>query len=46
MPPRDLRTPLELPRLVDGMLKLGWKPDRILKILGGNFLRCLAALRD
>jgi membrane dipeptidase len=45
MPPRDLRSPLELPRLVDGMLRRGWTAERIRKILGGNFLRALAALR-
>ena len=45
IPPRDVPTPLELPRLVDGMLRRGWKPERICKILGGNFLRTVAALR-
>lgn len=44
-PPRDLVTPLELPRLVDLMLRRGWKPERIQKILGGNFLRVVEALR-
>ncbi len=44
-PPRDLRTPLELPRLVEGMLRRGWGPERIQKILGGNFLRVVDALR-
>jgi membrane dipeptidase len=44
-PPRDMPTPLQLPRLVDGMLRRGWKQERIGKILGGNFLRCVAALR-
>ena len=44
-PPRDIPTPLELPRLVEGMLRRGWKPERISKILGGNFLRTVAALR-
>ncbi len=45
VPPRDLRTPLHLPRLVDGMLRRGWRPERIRKILGGNFLRVIEALR-
>lgn len=45
IPPRDLRTPLELPRLVEGMLRQGWTAERIRKILGGNFLRALGALR-
>ena len=44
-PPRDLRTPLELPRLVDIMLRRGWNAERIQKILGNNFLRVVAALR-
>jgi membrane dipeptidase len=44
-PPRDLVTPLELPRLVDLMLRRGWAPERIQKILGGNFLRVVEALR-
>jgi membrane dipeptidase len=44
-PPRDLRSPLELPRLVEGMLRRGWSAERVGKILGGNFLRALAALR-
>jgi len=38
-------TCLELPRLVQAMLERGWSEQRIQKILGGNFLRCLAALR-
>ena len=44
-PPRDLRTPLHLPRLVDVMLRRGWSPERIQKILGTNVLRVVAALR-
>ncbi len=43
--PRDMRTCLELPRLVELMLARRWSSDRIRKILGGNFLRALAALR-
>ncbi len=43
--PRDMPTCLELPRLVQPMLDRGWKPERIQKILGGNFLRVVAALR-
>lgn len=43
--PRDMPTCLELPRLVQRMLDRGWKADRIHKILGGNWLRTLAALR-
>jgi membrane dipeptidase len=43
--PRDLKTCLELPRLVDAMLKRRWTPDRVQKVLGGNFLRALTLLR-
>ena len=43
--PRDMPTCLELPRLVQLMLDRGWKEDRIRKILGGNFLRVVGALR-
>jgi membrane dipeptidase len=45
VPPRDMPTCLELPRLVQLMLDRGWKAERITKILGGNFLRAFAALR-
>ena len=45
VPPRDLRSPLELPRLVEKMLLRGFGPERITKILGGNFLRVVGALR-
>ncbi len=43
--PKDLRTCLELPRLVELMLKRGLAPETIRKILGGNFLRVVEALR-
>ncbi len=43
--PRDMPTCLELPRLVEHMLQRGWSPERIGKILGGNALRTIAALR-
>lgn len=43
--PRDMPTCLELPRLVQILLDLGWNAPRIQKILGGNFLRALALLR-
>jgi membrane dipeptidase len=45
VPPRDLETPLELPRLVEGMLRRGWSADRVAKVLGGNFLRVVEAVR-
>ncbi len=44
-PPRDMPTCLELPRLVQHMLDRGWSAERIHKILGGNFLRVVEALR-
>lgn len=43
--PRDMPTCLELPRLVDAMLRQGWSDTRVKKILGGNFLRVVKALR-
>jgi membrane dipeptidase len=43
--PRDMPTCLELPRLVQILLDRKWPASRIQKILGGNFLRTLAALR-
>jgi membrane dipeptidase len=43
--PRDMKTCLELPRIVDVMLKRKWSPERIKKVLGGNFLRALTMLR-
>jgi membrane dipeptidase len=43
--PRDLPTCLELPRLVELMLRRGFAAERIRKILGGNFLRALGELR-
>jgi membrane dipeptidase len=44
-PPADLRTCLELPRLVQIMLDRGFSSERIQKVLGKNFLRTLALLR-
>ncbi|MCL4683768.1 membrane dipeptidase [Myxococcota bacterium] len=44
-PPRDLQSPLELPRLVEHMLRRRWSPERIQKVLGHNFLRCVRAIR-
>ena len=44
-PPRDMPTCLELPKLVQIMLDRGWDDTRIRKILGGNFLRVVEALR-
>jgi len=44
-PPRDLPTCLELPRIVEEMLRRGWSTDRVRKALGGNALRTIEALR-
>lgn len=43
--PRDMPTCLELPKLVDIMLKRKFSERVIQKILGGNFLRVVEALR-
>jgi membrane dipeptidase len=43
--PRDMPTVLELPVLVQHMLDRGFHEDRIARILGGNALRVLAAIR-
>ncbi|MCS6900756.1 MAG: membrane dipeptidase [Myxococcales bacterium] len=45
LPPRDLPTCLELPRIVEEMLRRGWSTERIQKVLGGNALRTIEALR-
>ncbi|MDB4972267.1 MAG: Microsomal dipeptidase [Myxococcaceae bacterium] len=45
VPPRDLRTVLELPRLVELMLRRGFQEEDVRKILGGSFLRMLGQLR-
>ena len=45
IPPRDMPTCLELPRLVQLMLDRGWSAERIRKILGANFLRVVETLR-
>jgi microsomal dipeptidase-like Zn-dependent dipeptidase len=38
-------TALELPVLVDRMLARGWPEARIRRVLGGNALRLIAAVR-
>ena len=43
--PRDMPTALELPVLADRMLARGWPEDRIRRVLGGNALRLIAAVR-
>jgi membrane dipeptidase len=45
IPPKDLPGIWALPRLVQEMLDRGWSGDRICKILGGNALRVIEALR-
>ncbi len=45
IPPRDLKSVLELPRLVEIMLRRGFGERAIKKILGQNFLRALTLLR-
>jgi membrane dipeptidase len=45
LPPRDLRTVLELPRLVQAMLDARWDPARVQAVLGTNALRVIGALR-
>jgi membrane dipeptidase len=44
-PPRDLKSPLELPRLVEHMLRRNWSPARIQKIFATNYLRVVEAIR-
>ncbi len=43
--PRDMATCLELPLLCELMLRRRWSHERVRKVLGGNFLRALGALR-
>ncbi len=43
--PRDMPTCSELPRIAQKMLDRGWSAGRIHKVLGGNFLRVVEALR-
>jgi membrane dipeptidase len=45
VPPGDLSTVSDLPRLVQLMLDHHWTPERIQKVLGLNFLRTLRELR-
>ncbi len=45
IPPRDMRTCLELPRLVQRMLDRKFSDELVKNILGRNFLRALSHLR-
>lgn len=42
-PVRGLEDVAALPRITDGLLRLGWSPDEVLAALGGNVRRVLAA---
>ncbi len=44
-PPRDLKSPLDLPRLVEHMLRRNWSAERIQKIFATNYLRVVEAVR-
>ena len=44
-PPRDLRTVVRWPALVDRMRAGGFSEDRVIRVLGGNYLRVVAAVR-
>ncbi len=46
LPAHGLRDITTLPRLTEGMLELGYSPERIAKILGGNFLRLWQTVQD
>jgi membrane dipeptidase len=43
--PRDMPTCLELPRLVEALLRRGYPEQALVKLLGSNFLRSLSELR-
>lgn len=43
--PRDMPSCLELPRLADKLLERGMRPESVKKVLGGNALRVIEALR-
>lgn len=45
IPPKDLRSALGYPRLVQHMLDRGWSAERVKKVLGGNFLRAFESIR-
>jgi len=44
-PPRELRSCVELPRLVQLMLDRGWKPGRVKKVLAENALATIERMR-
>ena len=45
VPPADLRTVSALPVLVQRMLDRGFPTERVVKVLGANYLRVVAAVR-
>lgn len=45
VPPRDLRSVLDLPRLADALLRRGVDERAVSLVLGGSFLRVLSLLR-
>lgn len=45
IPPRDFKTVEQLPLLVDALLRRGVAHEVLQKVLGGNFVRVLSALR-
>lgn len=44
-PPPELASASSYPRLVQHMLNRGWSPERVTKVIGGNFLRVFGQLR-
>jgi membrane dipeptidase len=45
LPPRDLATVEDLPRLVDALLQAGTPPDDVVRVLGANALAAIGAVR-
>jgi membrane dipeptidase len=43
--PRDMPTVSELPVLVEHMIRRGWRAERVARVLGGNWLRVVEAVR-
>ena len=41
--PQGIRRMTDMPNLTTEMVKLGWSESRIVKILGGNWMRVLTA---
>ena len=45
LPPRDMATVEELPRLADALLRAGTRPDDVVRVLGTNALAVIGAVR-